>query len=75
MEWSNLRLDFVAWLDFYHKISQMEDPPPDHIIEDDEALDGFLRTRRLKREGEERKARLTAAKPSAGGKTTREKIL
>jgi hypothetical protein len=53
----------------------MDEAPPDHIIEDDEELDAFLRARKSKREVADRKSRLNAAKPKAGGKHTREKIL
>ena len=73
-EWSTMRISFMAWLEYYFQIYQMEDPPPQHVIDNDETLDSFLRARRLKREHEERKSRLQANKPGKG-KSTHEKLL
>lgn len=54
----------------------MDEPPPDSVIENDEALDSFLRARRMKREAEERKARLQSAKTSSSsGKRKHERII
>jgi len=66
-------VNFVAWLEFYDRVYQMEDPPPPAVIEDNEALDNFLNARRLKREGEERKSRLAASKDK--GKKEHMKLL
>jgi hypothetical protein len=69
-------VDFVAWCEFYYNVQQMEDPPSNDILEDDEALDHFLRMRKSKNEQEARKARLEAAKSGGGNKKAgREKLL
>ncbi len=39
-------LELKQWCEFYDSIFQMGDPPPDHIIEDDDKLDGWLMSRR-----------------------------
>jgi hypothetical protein len=64
------------WLKFYHDVRNMQDAPPDHVIEDDEALEQFMRARKSKNEKAEREARLSAAgQETSKGKRTREKIL
>ena len=72
-EWSQSRVDFVHCLEFFHSIRYCMEPPPDYIMDDDEALDTWLRNKKNKAEVEQRKTRLNQ-NPKTAGKSTMKMI-
>lgn len=65
-EWSQSRVDFIHCLEFFHAIRYCHDPPADYVMDDDEALDTWLKNKKNKAETEQRKTRLNRNPKTAG---------
>ena len=59
-EWTDHKLYFVSWLNFYGKIYAIPDGPPEHIIENDAQLDKWIYEYNIKQRAKNR--------PSGGAK-------
>lgn len=59
VDWSDAQRSLVSWSTLYDNIYKSADCPPDDIINDDDAVDGWLITQRRKREAENNKAAIS----------------
>lgn len=41
------QISLMSWADIYHNISQLEDVPPQSVVDDDDAFDGWMIARRI----------------------------
>lgn len=55
-DWNKLQVIFIHYVQFYHSIRGLEEPPSDEVIDNDELLDDWLLQRKSKMLNERRKA-------------------
>ena len=48
-EWDELKVQFTMWCQFYHAVYDSMDKPAEATIQDDEALDSWLRNKQIQR--------------------------